>query len=71
MKELNINEVSPVSGGLVLDAAIGGIGAVMGTAIGGIVDVSCAAVGLSLVKAITCIGQGVNLIIDNALILKV
>ena len=51
MKELNINEVSHVSGGLVLDAAIGGIGAVMGTAIGGIVDVGYATIGLSSVKA--------------------
>lgn len=66
MKELNINDVSNVSGGLILGAAIGSVGAAMGTAIGGI----GAAVGLSPVKAIAGIGQGVNLIIDNARILK-
>lgn len=45
MKELNMNEVSHVSGGLILGAAIGSVGAVMGTAIGGIVDAGCAAGG--------------------------
>lgn len=46
MKELTVQEMNEVNGGLLgLGLVFGGIGAAMGTTIGGIVDAGCAAGG--------------------------